>query len=66
MKRAGVVLLASSVLGGCVTTYEDIHSDFHTVQNGPMCYTVAQDERKFNSPTMVPPRWNAHAASWSV
>lgn len=43
------------LVSGCVTTYEDIHSDFHTVQNGPMCYTVAQDERKFNSPTMVPP-----------
>lgn len=43
------------LISGCVTTYEDIHSDFHTVQNGPMCYTVAQDERKFNSPTMVPP-----------
>jgi hypothetical protein len=55
MTRFYTLLLASSVLGGCVTTYEDIHSDFHTVQNGPMCYTVAQDERKFNSPTMVPP-----------
>ena len=55
MTRMIAIILASSVLGGCVTTYEDIHSDFHTVQNGPMCYTVAQDERKFNSPTMVPP-----------
>jgi len=55
MIRSVAILLATSLLGGCVTTYEDIHSDFHTVQNGPMCYTVAQDERKFNSPTMVPP-----------
>ncbi len=43
------------LVSGCVTKYDDIVSDFHTVQNGPMCYTVAQDERKFNSPTMVPP-----------
>lgn len=50
-----VFLLVLVMVSGCVTTYEDIHSDFHTVQNGPMCYTVAQDERKFNSPTMVPP-----------
>lgn len=57
-KKAAVAAVGVALcllVSGCVTKYEDIHSDFHTVQNGQMCYTVANDERKFNAPTMAAP-----------
>ena len=46
-----VVLLVS----GCVTKYDDIVSDFHTIQNSNQCTTVAFDQRKFNAETVEPP-----------
>lgn len=45
-----VVLLVS----GCVTKYDDIVSDFHTIQVGPICTTVGHDQRKFNAETKEP------------
>lgn len=51
----GLVVAACLGLSGCVSNYESIHSDFHTIQNGEKCYTVANDERKFNAPTMAAP-----------
>ena len=55
MRSLMVGLCAMVLLSGCVTKYDDVVSDFHTVQNGPMCYTRASDQRKFNVPTMEPP-----------
>lgn len=51
-----VVLLVS----GCVTKYDDIVSDFHTIQNGEMCTTVAHDQRKFNADTKEPAAIECH------
>lgn len=39
---------------GCVTKYDDIVSDFHTIQVGPICTTVGHDQRKFNAETKEP------------
>ena len=56
--RAGMRLLSIMALcllvSGCVTKYDDIVSDFHTIQNGDMCTTVAHDQRKFNAETKEP------------
>ncbi len=41
-------------LAGCVTKYDDISSNFHTIQNGPLCTTVAMDQVKFNAETKEP------------
>ena len=52
----GVVssLLLCLLLSGCVTKYDDIVSEWHTVQNGPICTTMATDQRKFNAETAEP------------
>lgn len=44
----GMIMLAT----GCVTKYDDIVADFHTIQNGEQCTTVAFDQRKFNAETI--------------
>lgn len=51
---ASLVLAAAVLVSGCVTKYDDIVSDFHTIQNGPVCTTVAHDQRKFNAETKEP------------
>jgi len=53
MKSLALVAICTLSVG-CVSTYSDIVSDFHTIQNGPMCTTVAFDERKFNGQTIEP------------
>jgi hypothetical protein len=61
--RAGmrlVCLLLCLVGSGCVTKYDDIVSDFHTIQNGEMCTTVAHDQRKFNADTKEPAAIECH------
>lgn len=59
MYRAGIRLASIMVLcllvSGCVTKYDDIVSDFHTIQNSNQCTTVAFDQRKFNAETVEPP-----------
>ena len=56
--RAGMrfvsVLLLCLLVSGCVTKYDDIVSDFHTIQVGPICTTVGHDQRKFNAETKEP------------
>lgn len=56
--RAGMRLLPALILcllvSGCVTKYDDIVSDFHTIQNSNQCTTVAFDQRKFNAETVEP------------
>lgn len=49
-----LVLAVVAMLGGCVTTPDDIVSRWHTIQNGPMCTTVAEDQSRFNSETVEP------------
>ena len=62
--RAGMRLLPALILcllvSGCVTKYDDIVSDFHTIQNGEMCTTVAHDQRKFNADTKEPAAIECH------
>lgn len=48
------------LISGCVTKYDDIVSDFHTIQNGEMCTTVAHDQRKFNAETKEPAAIECH------
>ncbi len=48
------VVLAVVVMSGCVTKPDDIVSRWHTIQNGPMCTTVAEDQSRFNSETVEP------------
>lgn len=50
-----LVLAAAVLVSGCVTKYDDIVSDFHTIQNSNQCTTVAFDQRKFNAETVEPP-----------
>jgi len=52
---ASLVLAAAVLVSGCVTKYDDIVSDFHTIQNSNQCTTVAFDQRKFNAETVEPP-----------
>ena len=47
-------LAVMAMLGGCVTKPDDIVSRWHTIQNGPMCTTVAEDQSRFNSETVEP------------
>lgn len=47
--------LLALVVSGCVTKYDDIVSEFHTIQNSNQCTTVAFDQRKFNAETIEPP-----------
>lgn len=47
-------LLMMVMISGCVTKYDDIVSDFHTIQVGPICTTVGHDQRKFNAETKEP------------
>ena len=57
MKQRGkgvAVMVAMGMLAGCVTKYDDIVSDFHTIQVGPICTTVGHDQRKFNAETKEP------------
>ena len=42
------------VMAGCVTKPDDIVSRWHTIQNGPMCTTVGEDQTRFNSETVEP------------
>ncbi len=49
-----VLVLAVVVMSGCVTKPDDIVSRWHTIQNGPMCTTVAEDQSRFNSETVEP------------
>lgn len=58
MRILGVALSMVVLLGGCVTKYDDIVSDFHTIQVGPMCTTVGHDQRKFNAETKEPDALN--------
>lgn len=51
---SSICLLGLLTTAGCVTKYDDIVSDFHTIQNGPICTTVATDQRKFNAETREP------------
>ena len=46
--------LCVTVVSGCVTKPDDIVSRWHTIQNGPMCTTVAEDQSRFNSETVEP------------
>lgn len=55
MMRSVTILLATSLLAGCVTRIEPINSNFGTVQNGRKCYTVADGDGRFNSPTFQAP-----------
>jgi hypothetical protein len=48
------LLLSLLVLSGCVTKPDDIVSRWHTIQNGPICTTVAEDQARFNSETVEP------------
>ena len=52
---ASVLVALGLVVSGCVTKYDDIVSDFHTIQNSNQCTTVAFDQRKFNAETVEPP-----------
>ncbi len=61
MKPYWSILIALSMLcTGCVTKYDDIVSDFHTIQNGDLCTTVAHDQRKFNAETKEPTAIECH------
>lgn len=51
---ASVLVALGLVVSGCVTKYDDIVSDFHTIQVGPICTTVGHDQRKFNAETKEP------------
>lgn len=52
---ASFLILLCLLVSGCVTKYDDIVSDFHTIQNSNQCTTVAFDQRKFNAETVEPP-----------
>lgn len=47
-------LLMMVMISGCVTKYDDVVSDWHTIQVGPRCTTVGQDQVKFNAETREP------------
>lgn len=42
------------VVSGCVTKPDDIVARWHTIQNGPICTTVAEDQSRFNAETVEP------------
>lgn len=49
-----LVCVAAFAISGCVTKPDDIVSRWHTIQNGPICTTVAEDQNRFNSETVEP------------
>lgn len=57
---ASALVALGLIVSGCVTKYDDIVSDFHTIQNGEMCTTVAHDQRKFNADTKEPAAIECH------
>ena len=54
MRAMMLGLCAVMLLSGCVTKYDDIVSNFHTIQVGPRCTTVGMDQVKFNAETKEP------------
>ena len=57
---SGLLAIMMIIMSGCVTKYEDISSDWHTIQVGEMCTTVGNDQRKFNADTREPAAIECH------
>ncbi len=54
MRALAIAVFTLFVVSGCVTKPDDIVSRWHTIQNGPVCTTVAEDQARFNSETVEP------------